>query len=365
MNYFLARDGQRYGPYTLEKLQEIAAEGRVAAGDLVWWEGQAGWVPASQVLPSLGPATPPRPGPSEPESPSPTPTHPDRAVRSPRETVIARASSALQSTTTRGLDWSVRSGLEQLAQGMGFSLEDALFGPGYRFHEVTRILGCEVLGAFLVAAEPAEYCGGDKAASRALVQVSVDGEEVDVYVRLDDSESKKKIANTVALLETEDGAEDAQPRSASRGEQPPQSAPPGPDNLQGLAQQFRGRKFGELILHHRSKSNLQNTMAAMFGTIGMLPGDGPDYVESWIDECNAWTHSPEFFRRDCGEALQTITAAAEARLRDKGIDPTSEDLFNMFQVIVFNFVYATYKHPQAKGMIQEAVGMGFFRRLLS
>ena len=62
-------------------------------------------------------------------------------------------------------------------------------------------------------------------------------------------------------------------------------------------------------------------------------------------------------------ALMSITTAAAAKLRGVGIEPSSDDLFNMFQIIVLNFVCASHNHPQSKAFIQKAVGSGFLSRL--
>lgn len=46
---YLGRDGQTYGPYGWEQLQEFARSGRLAATDLVWLNGWPEWVQAAQV----------------------------------------------------------------------------------------------------------------------------------------------------------------------------------------------------------------------------------------------------------------------------------------------------------------------------
>ena len=51
--FFLGRDGQTLGPYSNAQLRLFLAEGRIAAADLVWWEGESEWQPIAQVLPDL------------------------------------------------------------------------------------------------------------------------------------------------------------------------------------------------------------------------------------------------------------------------------------------------------------------------
>jgi hypothetical protein len=67
--YWLARNGQQYGPYPMADLQRMMAEGRAGAADTVWTEGMAAWEPLSKVL-SRGATQPLRPPP-----PPPTPAY--------------------------------------------------------------------------------------------------------------------------------------------------------------------------------------------------------------------------------------------------------------------------------------------------
>jgi uncharacterized protein DUF4339 len=62
-NYWLARDGNKYGPYGVEDLRRMTAEGTASSSDLLWTEGMSAWQPLFQVVPSLGASTPPPPPP--------------------------------------------------------------------------------------------------------------------------------------------------------------------------------------------------------------------------------------------------------------------------------------------------------------
>jgi GYF domain 2 len=50
MNYYISRDGQQFGPYTLADLQRYVASGNILVTDLTRSEGMADWVPVSQVI---------------------------------------------------------------------------------------------------------------------------------------------------------------------------------------------------------------------------------------------------------------------------------------------------------------------------
>ena len=61
MPYQVSRNGQLYGPYTLEDLQRYIASGHVLASDLAKSEDMQEWLSVAQILgtagaPAQGPA---------------------------------------------------------------------------------------------------------------------------------------------------------------------------------------------------------------------------------------------------------------------------------------------------------------------
>ena len=58
-SWYYSRGGQSQGPVTWAQLQQFAASGGLAASDLVWTEGMAAWLPASQVPDLFGAPPPP------------------------------------------------------------------------------------------------------------------------------------------------------------------------------------------------------------------------------------------------------------------------------------------------------------------
>jgi hypothetical protein len=65
MNYFIKRDLQEYGPYTLSELQRYVASGNVLLTDLCHSEGVSEWAPVSQVIGNIPvPAAVPAPTPA-------------------------------------------------------------------------------------------------------------------------------------------------------------------------------------------------------------------------------------------------------------------------------------------------------------
>ena len=50
MDYFISRDGQQYGPYTLADLQRYAASGEISLADLATSEALTEPVPVAQII---------------------------------------------------------------------------------------------------------------------------------------------------------------------------------------------------------------------------------------------------------------------------------------------------------------------------
>ncbi len=104
MQFQVSRNGQTYGPYTLEDLQRYVASGNVLPSDLAKSEAMPDWLPVSQILSqqtASAPASSPAPGdpqaaPQYPSGVAPaTPTDP-AAQTYPAQTYPAQPYPAVQ-----------------------------------------------------------------------------------------------------------------------------------------------------------------------------------------------------------------------------------------------------------------------------
>tara|TARA_Y100000588_G_scaffold384440_2_gene475696 strand:+ start:693 stop:1910 length:1218 start_codon:yes stop_codon:yes gene_type:complete len=72
MQIHINRNGQQFGPYSLEEVRTHLAQGSLLPTDLAWYEGAAAWVPLPDVPGVMGAAAPPGPpGPPPPGSAPP------------------------------------------------------------------------------------------------------------------------------------------------------------------------------------------------------------------------------------------------------------------------------------------------------
>ena len=49
MQIHINRDGQDFGPYTLEQVNQYLQEGSIVATDMAWHEGMPDWMPLPKV----------------------------------------------------------------------------------------------------------------------------------------------------------------------------------------------------------------------------------------------------------------------------------------------------------------------------
>jgi hypothetical protein len=47
---YLTRDGQQYGPYSIDQIKTAMSDGTVNSNDLAWYEGIPSWVPVNSII---------------------------------------------------------------------------------------------------------------------------------------------------------------------------------------------------------------------------------------------------------------------------------------------------------------------------
>ena len=134
-------------------------------------------------------------------------------------------------------------------------------------------------------------------------------------------------------------------------------------SIDQLAEQFEGRKFGELVLHHIDKQPFEQIVAAMQGTMEGLPAQVRGEVEGLIDSANSLAFKKEFWSDDCGRILKFISSMVEKELQEKGCGLSEENTFDVFNIIVLNYAYSAHKDPRMKKFIKGSIGKGLFGRI--
>jgi hypothetical protein len=137
-----------------------------------------------------------------------------------------------------------------------------------------------------------------------------------------------------------------------------------------LAQQYRGRPFGELILNHVTRESLQQVTEELFRVIEFLPNELQRVRQTWIDLNNSNALREEFWESDCGDVFLSIVGRARAFSASHGINADDDTLLNLFDIVVLAFAYTAHSDKRAKEFIQRSVGIAnthpsIFHRLFS
>jgi hypothetical protein len=99
MNYYISRDGQQFGPYTLAEVQRYVADGNILLTDLAHSEGMEQWVPVRQILGNI-PVQPAAPGPVAPNY-GQVPVYPQQPV------VFAQPAGSASGPLPPDLHWAL------------------------------------------------------------------------------------------------------------------------------------------------------------------------------------------------------------------------------------------------------------------
>lgn len=134
-------------------------------------------------------------------------------------------------------------------------------------------------------------------------------------------------------------------------------------DLEELAKQFQGRKFGELVLLHIKQQSFEQLVIAVQDTIAGLETSIQTEVEELIDNANSLAMKREFWADDCGRILQFITSMTNTQLKEKGLNPTESELFDIFNIVVMSYAYSAQKDPRMRKFIASSAGKGFLGRL--
>jgi len=91
MEIYIHRDGQQFGPYSVEQTRDYIASGNLTPDDLAWHEGVTDWVPLAQVTEVTGAFNAPPPSAIVPAQGSQRDWIPPRRTANPSPSVATPA----------------------------------------------------------------------------------------------------------------------------------------------------------------------------------------------------------------------------------------------------------------------------------
>jgi len=125
--YFIAREGEKAGPYTLEQIQQMQADGQLLPSDMAWTEGQTDWLPLSRIAGD------------SPPLPPPPPPHTEEVHKTSKSTLVVRIFLGVflvAALVIAGLSWRAnfqyKATYEKITQLKDDEIEDTLDG----FHQI-------------------------------------------------------------------------------------------------------------------------------------------------------------------------------------------------------------------------------------
>ena len=134
-------------------------------------------------------------------------------------------------------------------------------------------------------------------------------------------------------------------------------------DINALAAQYQGRRFGELVLKHMQEQSLEQTVSALEGAIDALAPEIQKRVTHLLDNANGLAHKREFWADDCGRVLRFIATATAKELGEVGFAASDDELIDVFNVIVLNFAYSAHRDPRMKKFITSSTAGGFLAKL--
>lgn len=133
-------------------------------------------------------------------------------------------------------------------------------------------------------------------------------------------------------------------------------------SLTELQNQFRGRKFGELVLHHISTQEENQRANAIKGIRESINPEFLISVDSFIKTITfGFAKTKEFWKTDCGEALLLYTNSTKAEAKKMNLELNDEQAFDIFNLIVLNLASHAMKNIEFKSFIKKSIRkFGFF-----
>jgi hypothetical protein len=127
-------------------------------------------------------------------------------------------------------------------------------------------------------------------------------------------------------------------------------------SIEKLIEQFKGRMFGELVLHHVETLSPEKIALAIIefknNIHPALQKNTDDFLYLIL---NKWSFSKEFWNVDCGKALYAYTNSTKIEARKNGIEVSDDYAFDFFNLVVDSLADKAVKDPSFKKFIKKSV----------
>jgi len=127
-------------------------------------------------------------------------------------------------------------------------------------------------------------------------------------------------------------------------------------SIKQLKEQYSGRKFGELVLHHLKAQNSKRIDDAV---LGLKESINPALIETTNKFIATiiydFTPIKSFWKEDCGDALILYTSATKAEAKKFNIEVTDDYAYDIFNLIVLSLAQKALYDSSFKNFIKNSV----------
>ena len=119
---------------------------------------------------------------------------------------------------------------------------------------------------------------------------------------------------------------------------------------------YKGRQFGELVLHHtktQTPKQINEAITALRGKVyPALVITTDKFLETVV---YSFATTKKFWKYDCGDTLKIYTTAAKAEADKYKIKINDDYAFDIFNLIVFSLAQRAVNEPEFKKLIKKSV----------
>jgi hypothetical protein len=127
-------------------------------------------------------------------------------------------------------------------------------------------------------------------------------------------------------------------------------------SLQQLEKQYKGRQFGELVLHHtktQTPKHIDDAITELRGNLYPALAISTDkfiekVVYGFATTKNLWKH-------DCGETLKIYTTATKVEAEKYNIKVSDDYAFDVFNLIALSLAQRAVNEPEFKNFIKKSI----------
>lgn len=130
-------------------------------------------------------------------------------------------------------------------------------------------------------------------------------------------------------------------------------------NLQQMRADYRGKSYADLVRYHLVRQTQQQRLAAIQGTVALLPESVQPAVWDFVDTWDARASDANFWHGDSATVLDAITADARRLLTGMNVNADDDTLFDLFNLVTMHYACAAGENTALRQSVDVDTGSGF------